>query len=82
MRRALVRAFEAVVLAFAAYAFFTAPLGRRTGWGHVKAIFSTAPAREAAGEVPKALRRTLDRALARGRPADQEFQRASRSGSP
>jgi hypothetical protein len=78
----LVRAFEAVVLAFAAYAFFTTPLGRKTGWGHVKAIFSTAPAKEAAGEVPKALRRTLDRALARGRPGEHEFTQARRNELP
>jgi hypothetical protein len=82
VRRFLVRAFEAVVLAFAAYAFFTAPLGRRTGWGHVKAIFSTAPAKEAADEVPKALRRTLDRALARGRPADLELVKNPRDDLP
>ncbi len=63
MRRLVVRVFEAVVLAFACYAFVVLPLGRRTGWGHVKAIFQTAPAKEAAQEVPKALRRTLDRAL-------------------
>lgn len=63
MRRLVVRVFEAVVLAFACYAFVVLPLGRRTAWGHVKAIFQTAPAKEAANEVPKALRRTLDRAL-------------------
>ena len=63
MRRLVVRVFEAVVLAFACHAFVALPLGRRTGWGHVKAIFRTAPAKEAAQEVPRALRRALGRAL-------------------
>ncbi len=68
MRRLVVRVFEAVVLAFACYAFVALPLGRRTGWEHMKAIGRTAPAKEAAREVPKALRQTLDRALGRTQP--------------
>jgi hypothetical protein len=51
IRNAIARIFEIVVLALAAYAFFCMPVGRRTPWGHVAAIFSTRPAKEAAEDV-------------------------------
>lgn len=81
MRRLVVRVFEAVVLAFACYAFVVLPLGRRTGWEHVKAIGRTAPAREAAREVPKALRQTLDRALGRSQTGARVATRSKHPGS-
>ena len=37
--------------AFAAYAFVKVPIGRKTGWEHTVAIFSTEPAREAATDL-------------------------------
>ena len=51
IRNAVVRSLEVVVIALAAYAFFFMPVGRRTPWGHLHAIFSTPPAREAAEDV-------------------------------
>jgi hypothetical protein len=51
IRNALVRSIEVMVIALAAYAFFFLPVGRRTPWGHLSAIFSTPPAREAAEDV-------------------------------
>jgi hypothetical protein len=55
MLRSLVwRAFEVCCLLVVAYAFVTVPVGRRTGWGHLIAIFSTRPAHEAAEDVHKA----------------------------
>lgn len=38
---------EIAVLLFAAYAFFRVPIGKKTSWEHLVAIFSTEPAREA-----------------------------------
>lgn len=42
-------------LAFVAVAYFlaTVKIGRRTGWGHIKAIFSTTAAQQAGHDVEK-----------------------------
>jgi hypothetical protein len=82
VRRIVVRVFEGIVLAFALYAFVALPLGRKTGWGHVRAIFASAPAKEAGREVPKAIRRTLDRALATPSDARARAARESAEGRP
>lgn len=47
-------AVEIIVLLFAAYAFFRVPIGEKTSWQHVVAIFSTDEAREAAREYKAA----------------------------
>ena len=69
------------MLAFACYAFVVLPLGRRTAWGHLKAIFRTPAAREAANEVPKALRRTVDAALGKNQP-EARVATAARQSDP
>lgn len=59
IKNAIARTVELIILALAAYAFFSVPVGRRTPWGHLAAIFSTRPAKEAAHDVAttgKALR--------------------------
>ena len=55
------RATEILVLFFALYAFAFVPLGSKTGLEHVKAIFSTGPAKEAAAEAIAAGRRLVER---------------------
>jgi hypothetical protein len=54
LRRIFVLAFELVCFLLVAYVFVTVPIGRRTGYGHLSAIFSTRPAHEAAEDVHKA----------------------------
>lgn len=56
IRNALVRTLEAVVVLLAVYAFFALPVGRRTPWGHLVAIFSTQPAQEAAEDVKQTVK--------------------------
>ena len=56
------RSVEATVLLFAVLGFTYVPLGEHTGLEHAKAIFATAPAREAAAELWQAagrVRRTM-----------------------
>src|SRR5882724_6172110 len=45
------RLFGVACFLLVSYAFVTVPLGRKTGWGHVAAIFSTDPAHEAAKDL-------------------------------
>ncbi len=45
------RLFGLVAFLLLLYAFTRVPIGRRTGWEHVVAIFSTEPAREAAEDL-------------------------------
>jgi hypothetical protein len=66
IRNAISRSLEVVILALAAYAFFYMPLGRRTPWGHVAAIFSTRPAKDAAEDVATTGRQLRDKVF----PAD------------
>ena len=53
------------------YAFTHVPLGRRTGWEHTVAIFSSEPAKEAAGDLRDATLSTLDR-LTHPRPLEND----------
>jgi hypothetical protein len=48
------RVFTLLSVLLVAYALVKVPIGRRTGWGHLAAIFSTRPAHEAAQDVKKA----------------------------
>jgi hypothetical protein len=48
------RALELVVALFALLGFFYVPLGKKTGFEHVKAIFSTPPAKEAGRDLVQA----------------------------
>ena len=45
------RLFSLACFLLVAYAAVTVPVGRRTSWGHVVAIFTTPPAREAAEDI-------------------------------
>lgn len=63
IRRAAATAAELAVLLLAAYTFFFVSLGRRTPYEHVRAIFSTQPAREAADDVHAAGRALKDKVV-------------------
>lgn len=54
IRKAIVTTIEMIVIALAAYAFFYLPVGTLTPWGHLRAIFSTPPAHQAARDVVQA----------------------------
>jgi hypothetical protein len=56
------RVVNGVVLLLAALTFFLVPIGRKTMAQHVVAIFSTAPAHEAAVDVADAARKAFQRA--------------------
>jgi hypothetical protein len=56
------RVVNGLVLLLAALTFFLVPIGRKTMAQHVVAIFSTAPAHEAAVDVAVAARKAFERA--------------------
>ncbi len=64
MVRLAKRALEGAVTLFAIYAFVTVPLGKRTGWQHLKAILGTDEAQEAGREIKQAGSRILNELLA------------------
>ena len=45
------RVFSLACFLLVVYAGVTVPVGRRTAWGHIVAIFTTPPAREAAEDL-------------------------------
>jgi hypothetical protein len=45
------RLFSLACFLLVAYAAVTVPVGRRTAWGHLVAIFTATPAREAAEDL-------------------------------
>ena len=53
--------FEAVVLAFAFYAFAFVPLGQHTALEHIRRIVATPPAQEAGQEAKAAFQRLVKR---------------------
>jgi hypothetical protein len=55
------RIFHAVVLFFAIYAFVFVPLGKKTALEHVRAIFGTREAKQAAAEVKGGVQRLARR---------------------
>jgi len=58
------RLFNAAILFFGVFAFFTVPLGEKTGAEHAVAIFTTPPAREAGAAIASAAQEIVDRAVA------------------
>jgi hypothetical protein len=58
------RLFNGGVLLLAALTFFLVPVGRRTPAAHVRAIFTTPPAREAAAALADAAQSVATRASA------------------
>lgn len=67
---------EITVLLLAAYAFFRVPVGQKTSFEHLLAIFSTEPAREAAREYKAAGEELRDELVERvglkGRTGDND----------
>jgi hypothetical protein len=71
IRNLVTRSVEVLVLLFAAWTFFFVQVGRHTPYGHVVAIFTTRPAKEAAADFSKAgsqmKAKVLDEKTASGR---------------
>jgi len=55
------RLFALACFLLVAYAAVTVPVGRRTTWGHLVAIFTAAPAREAAEDLENIAAEALHR---------------------
>jgi hypothetical protein len=55
-----------------AYAAITVPVGRRTTWGHLVAIFTAPPAREAAEDLETIAASALHRKAPTPPPPDRE----------
>ena len=69
IRRAASLFAELAVLLLAAYTFFFVQVGRRTPYEHVKAIFSTQPAQEAAADFRSAGEKLKDKVVEEATPA-------------
>jgi hypothetical protein len=63
IRKTVITVIELFVILMAAYAFFFLPVGRRTPFGHVSAILSSQPAKEAAEDVGTASREIKDKVV-------------------
>jgi hypothetical protein len=72
VRRFFSVTLELVAFVVALYGFFTFPLGRYTAWGHTQAIFTSAPAHEAAKELKQAGLRLVDTALGKDKESQPE----------
>jgi hypothetical protein len=55
------RVFGLACFLLVAYAAVTVPVGRRTAWGHLVAIFTAPPAREAAEDLESIAAEALHR---------------------
>jgi hypothetical protein len=55
------RVFGLACFVLVAYAATTVPVGRRTAWGHLVAIFTAPPAREAAEDLESIAAEALHR---------------------
>lgn len=76
------RPFEVVVLFFALYAFVFVPLGKRTGFEHLKAILGTPAAKNAGSELLDAADRLRRRLLGGGGSAEAPLPKRARPGVP
>ena len=77
---------DAAVVLFALYAFVFVPLGRKTGYEHARAIFSTQAARDAGRDMWRAVER-LKHALLDGHslgpePSGSAVPDAARTPAP
>jgi hypothetical protein len=70
------RIFQGVVLFFAIYAFVFVPLGKKTALDHVRAVFGTPAAREAATEVKGGVERLVRRLKTDARESTEEADQA------
>jgi hypothetical protein len=66
------RVFSLACLLLVVYAAITVPVGRRTAWGHLVAIFTAAPAREAAEDIENIAAGALRRRPSAPASPDQE----------
>jgi hypothetical protein len=69
------RIFQGLVLFFAFYAFVFVPLGRKTALEHIRAIFGTPAAQEAASEVKGGVTRLVRRLQSEARESTEEADR-------
>jgi len=65
------RVLKAVVLFFAAYAFAFVPLGEKTALEHVRAIWGTPAAQQAASEVKGGVQRLVKRLRSQARASTE-----------
>jgi hypothetical protein len=65
------RVFQAVVLFFAAYAFAFVPLGEKTALEHLRAIWGTPAAQQAASEVKGGVQRLVKRLRSKARESTE-----------
>jgi len=63
IRKSLAAMCKAIVLLVAAGVFFFVPIGRRTAFGHLQAIFTTPEAQEAAESVGAAGQELKDKVM-------------------
>lgn len=76
------RALELVIALFALLGFFYVPLGKKTGYEHAKAIFSTKPAKEAGREIVHAGDRIKTKMIDEVRRAPDSDAEAPSQGKP
>lgn len=69
------RFFQVVVVFFAIYSFVFVPLGKKTALEHVRAIFGTPAAREAADEVKGGVTRLVRRLQSEARQSTEKTDR-------
>lgn len=77
IRNMIVRVLELAVFLLASYVFWFVPVGRRTPYGHLAAIFSTTPAHEAAEDFASAGKKLRDK-VADEAKGNSDLERAPR----
>ena len=70
IRKVVVGTIELVIVLMAAYTFFFVNIGRRTPYGHVVAILSTQPAKEAGEDIKQAGKKLEAKAVDAVRESD------------
>jgi hypothetical protein len=76
------RIFGLACFLLVAYAAATVPVGRRTTWGHLVAIFTAPPAREAAEDIESIAAEALHRRPAAAPGAPDRDHGAPKSRAP
>ena len=72
------RIFQGLIVFFALYAFVFVPLGKKTALEHLRAIFGTPQAREAAAEVKGGVTRLVRRLESEARQSTEKVDRRLR----
>jgi hypothetical protein len=76
------RILKGVIVFFAIYAFVFVPLGRKTALEHVRAIFGTPAAHEAASEVKGGVTRLVRRLQSEARQSTEDTDRMLDEDAP